>query len=236
MLISKFIAMDISFLGGFIASSVHVLTGPDHLAAVAPVTARKEKKHWLVGFFWGLGHLFGMLLLGGLFLAFKKIFPVDKIASTSESLVGYILIVLGVWVIFKLFKKQGQHSHKHIHINEKGETVIHEHNHSHPHEHHSMEGRKLSSEWMIFGIGTIHGFAGVTHLLILLPVLVMKNLSDSVLYLTGFALGTILSMTFFAFTIGIIRKNLKTSRLLHGFQLVMGVISIGVGIFWIWSN
>lgn len=228
--------MEISFLSGFIASSVHVLTGPDHLAAVAPVTARKEKKHWRVGFFWGLGHLFGMLLLGVLFLAFKEVFPVDKIASASESIVGYILILLGIWVIYKLSKKRGRHIHKHIHVNEKGETVIHEHSHSHPHEHDSLEGKKLASEWMIFGIGTIHGFAGVSHLLIMLPVLLMENLGDSVLYLSGFVLGTILSMTLFAMVIGLIRNNIKTDRLLHGFQLVMGVISIGVGVFWIWSN
>jgi len=226
--------MDISFISGFLASSVHVLTGPDHLAAVAPITAKEEKKHWKIGLFWGLGHLAGMVLLGGLFLFFKDYIPVKQIASVSESSVGFVLIFLGVWIIYKLIKKS-EHSHKHLHIIDE-KVVLHNHKHTHPHLHKEIKEKKKSSGWLIFGIGTLHGFAGVTHLLILLPVLLLEDFLDASLYLSGFALGTLLSMVLFSLTIGLVRNNLTTSRLLKNFQLGLAIISITVGVFWVMSN
>ncbi|MBK6962966.1 MAG: hypothetical protein IPH20_03270 [Bacteroidales bacterium] len=62
----------LTFLTGFIASIAHVVTGPDHLAAVTPLAIDSRKKSWIIGFSWGLGHTTGMLLIGLLFVLFKK--------------------------------------------------------------------------------------------------------------------------------------------------------------------
>ena len=60
---------------GIIAAMLHVISGPDHLAAVTPFAIESKKKAWKVGLFWGVGHLVGMLFIGVLFLLFKELIP-----------------------------------------------------------------------------------------------------------------------------------------------------------------
>ena len=81
--------MELSFpiFAGIIAAVLHVISGPDHLAAVIPFAIERKKKAWKVGLFWGIGHLTGMLFIGALFLAFKEMIPVEKISKHSEKLV-----------------------------------------------------------------------------------------------------------------------------------------------------
>jgi len=62
----------LTILTGFIASVAHVVTGPDHLAAVTPLAIDSRKKSWIVGLSWGLGHTLGMLLIGLLFVLFNS--------------------------------------------------------------------------------------------------------------------------------------------------------------------
>lgn len=95
----------IIFFTGFAAGSVHVLTGPDHLAAVAPLSLDSKKSNWLVGFKWGLGHSAGVILVGVLALLFRELIPIDLISSYSERFVGVILIGIGLWGIKKVFFK-----------------------------------------------------------------------------------------------------------------------------------
>jgi len=89
----------LQLLSGMIASALHVITGPDHLAAVTPLAIESKRKAWAIGVMWGLGHLLGMMLIGGLFLLFKDLIPVELISGRSEILVGIVLIVLGTWSI-----------------------------------------------------------------------------------------------------------------------------------------
>jgi hypothetical protein len=83
---------------GLIASMVHVLSGPDHLAAVTPFAIESKKKAWKVGLFWGFGHFLGMLSIGILFILFKEFIPLEAISEHSEFLVGIVLVALGCWV------------------------------------------------------------------------------------------------------------------------------------------
>ena len=73
--------MDITFplITGSLAAMLHVITGPDHLAAVTPFAIESKKKAWKVGVFWGIGHLFGMSLIGVLFILFEEFIPIEKI-------------------------------------------------------------------------------------------------------------------------------------------------------------
>ncbi|MEM1417659.1 MAG: hypothetical protein AAGH15_22365, partial [Myxococcota bacterium] len=67
--------------GGLAAGAVHVLTGPDHLAAVVPLAAqarqRGERRGFAVGVLWGLGHGLGVVLLGGLGALLRSAIDVD---------------------------------------------------------------------------------------------------------------------------------------------------------------
>ena len=44
-------------IAGIIASMLHVISGPDHLAAVMPFAIESKKKAWKIGLFWGFGHI-----------------------------------------------------------------------------------------------------------------------------------------------------------------------------------
>ena len=90
-------------LFGIIASTLHVVAGPDHLAAVGPLAVRAKSRSWLIGMSWGLGHVAGMLLLGLIFFFFKELFPIEFISENSERIVGLLLIIIGM-IYLRLIK------------------------------------------------------------------------------------------------------------------------------------
>jgi hypothetical protein len=52
-----------------LAGVLHTLTGPDHLAALAPLTiGRSRAQSTLLGGLWGCGHNTGQILFGMVFL------------------------------------------------------------------------------------------------------------------------------------------------------------------------
>ena len=52
-----------SILTGFVAGAVHVVSGADHLVAMAPTAFRKPRLALKSGLAWGVGHSAGVLLL-----------------------------------------------------------------------------------------------------------------------------------------------------------------------------
>ena len=84
-------------LGGFAAGLLHVVSGPDHLAAVAPLAADRDRPQWRAGLQWGLGHTAGVLLIGALLLSFRELLPIERISSAGERVVGVALLFVAVW-------------------------------------------------------------------------------------------------------------------------------------------
>jgi len=85
-------------------------------------------------------------------------------------------------------------------------------------------------------IGVIHGFAGFSHLFALLPSLALPTLMASVIYVTAFATGTILTMIIFAFILGLVafRSEVKQQQVfLKWFSLSGAILAIAIGILWI---
>ena len=228
----------IQFISGLIASSLHVLSGPDHLAAVTPLAIESKKKAWVVGVFWGIGHLLGMLLIGGLFMLFRDLIPVEKISMYSEQLVGIVLIGLGLWAILKVFLKPAK-SHKHPHYHTEPEPHVHIHSHQHHDEFiHDHAHKKLQRQTNItaLGIGTLHGFAGISHFLLILPTLALPSLYDAAMYLTGFGAGTVAAMAIYAFLLGWFSARTSKApghRIFNILRISGGVIAILVGIYWL---
>ena len=72
-----------SLTAGLLASMLHVLTGPDHLAAATPFALESERKAWKIGLLWGIGHLVGMMAIGVLFIIFKEFIPIESISNYS---------------------------------------------------------------------------------------------------------------------------------------------------------
>jgi nickel/cobalt exporter len=86
-----------AFLSGVLAGVLHVLSGPDHLAAVLPLAARAPERARGVGAVWGLGHGGGMLVWLVLALLFQRLLPIELISGCAEVLVGASLMLLGLW-------------------------------------------------------------------------------------------------------------------------------------------
>ena len=233
--------LDFPFLAGFLASVLHVVSGPDHLAAITPLAIEARKKVWRIGLFWGIGHLSGMVAIGLLFVLFRELIPVEAISEHSELLVGFVLLGVGAWAIFRIFQKSEKHKHPHVHGGE--EPYIHVHEHQHDlnelkHEHaHSKKVKQHS--WSSFFIGVLHGLAGVAHFLLLLPVLGFESQMESAFYIVGFALGTVTAMVLYAYLLGRLTKYSKQStnkNFMQSLRVFGALFAIVVGIFWIYNG
>lgn len=228
------------FFAGLIASILHVITGPDHLAAVMPFAVESKKRAWKIGLSWGIGHISGMLAIGILFTVFKGFIPVETISNHSEQLVGLVLIGIGFWAFYRLFKKHNEHKHLHVHV--ENNPLIHKHEHVHTtHQTHSHTHSKSlkQNNFSSFSIGFLHGLAGIAHFLLFLPVLGFKNQWDSIIYVGGFGVGIILAMTTFAILIGKISSLAKSGHndlFFNGIRLTGGVFAFAIGVFWIFKH
>ena len=229
--------MQFPVYAGIIAAIFHVITGPDHLAAVTPFAIESKKKAWKVGVFWGLGHLLGMSLIGVLFILFEEFIPIEKISEYSEQLVGFVLIFIGVWAFYQVFNKKSKHQHLHVH-SEKS-PVVHQHSHKHDQDkmHHHDHGKKIKHSYFTsFSVGVLHGLAGVAHFILFLPILGLDSTFAAVQYIIGFAIGTVVAMTTYAFVIGKITSLAKKEHnedFFKGVRLAGGFFAIIIGIYWI---
>lgn len=236
----------IQFITGLTAAAAHVLSGPDHLAAVTPLAIESRRKAWSIGLAWGAGHTLGILLIGILFLLFREVIPVERISEHSELLVGIMLIFIGAWAISKVFVKERSRRHSHLHTHAAGSDVyvhLHDHQHdnnsghntrkahSHDHARHHRQNLRAS-----LGVGIFHGLAGVSHLLAILPTLALPTKLDAALYLIGFGVGTLAAMMLFATILGFVSGKTsmagraKTYNLL---RIIGGAAAIVIGIWWI---
>jgi ABC-type nickel/cobalt efflux system permease component RcnA len=229
----------LTILTGLITGFSHVLSGPDHLAAVTPFSLNLRKKAWLIGFMWGLGHTIGAILIGVVFILFKELIPMDFITQNSEKIVGILLILIGLWALWRVLRNTppASHSHPHIHSNPLAFIHIHRHVHEADHQHlHDHPRSYRQSAFFALFIGIVHGLAGFSHLVAVLPSLALPGKAESIIYLSSFGAGTILTMIGFTGLLGLLAGRLEQSRqknLLRGASLAGGILAIAVGVFWL---
>ena len=229
---------------GLLASIIHVVAGPDHLAAVSPLALNAKFRPWLIGMSWGIGHVAGMLLIGLFFFFFRDLIPIDFISENSERIVGILLIVIGIWALVKVAgHRKPNHVHDHTHTTDHGNVYVHKHNHSHgetkKHTHAHELAKEKQSYWAAAGIGILHGFAGVSHIVSMLPALAFESNYQAILYLIGFGVGTILAMVIFSFLLGLLAKKASEKRKDTVFvviNVIAGISAIFVGIIWMWNT
>jgi len=72
---------------------IHVLTGPDHLTAIASITAGVHyKSAFCSGIGWGLGHSTGLFIVTIIFLAIDlNIDDLDHVGHYCEWIVGFLM-------------------------------------------------------------------------------------------------------------------------------------------------
>lgn len=165
---------------GLAAGLLHVFSGPDHLAAVAPLAADGTRARWMTGLQWGLGHTTGVLIIACLLLLLREQLPLDLISGYSERIVGAALIAVGGWGIRGAWVRRCG-----------GATV----------QRHAHVGAS-------FAMGALHGLAGSSHLFGVLPALAFATRADSMLYLAGFGAGAVTGMSAFTTAIGLLNRML----------------------------
>lgn len=216
-------------LTGLVAGFVHVLAGPDHLAAVAPLAVRHRFRSWILGLRWGIGHTGGVLIVGVGALLLRGILPIESMSAISERLVGVFLIGLGLWMLRKAFDKrihlhghdhQGQH-HSHFHLH--SDVASHSLPASHKHTHTAL------------AVGTLHGLAGSSHVLGILPALAIPSTILAAGYMVSFGIGTILGMVCFSSIIGWLSNHLAATNVAvyRGLTITSALAAIIVGGFWL---
>jgi hypothetical protein len=184
----------LSILGGFSAGLVHVVSGPDHLAAVGPLSIQPKQRACLTGVRWGLGHAGGVLAVGLASLFVREMLPVERISAWAEPLVGIVLVVIGLWGFGKALRTR-LHAHEHAH---DGEAHLHFHVHDHTSAHRPEAVASHAHTHAAFAVGVLHGIAGSSHFLGVLPALAFPTRFEAVSYLLAYGLGTIGAMASFS--------------------------------------
>jgi len=214
--------MLISVLTGFAAGAVHVVSGADHMVAMAPSAIRKPRLALMDGLAWGVGHSAGVLILSILGILAKDLINIELMSSYAEFLVGISLLIVGLLAI-RTSLKVNIHMHQHMH----GEEMPHKHFHF-----HSL-GNKFhrSHTHAATGLGVLHGFAGASHLVAIIPALALPLLG-ALVYLFAYLLGSVVAMG--CVVLGISFAANKANKMFYPFLMrLIGGLSIATGIFWL---
>lgn len=204
-----------SGLAGGVAGALHVVTGPDHLAAVAPLAVRSPARALGTGAAWGLGHAAGVLALGGVGAVVKSFIHIEALSAWAEAFVGIVLIGIGVWGFLQTRKPPGTATHGHE-------------------QHDHADGTRGHSHPAAFGVGMIHGAAGTGHLLGVLPSLALP-LPQAVAYLVSYGVAAVGAMSAFGFGLGLLGHRLRPKALLWLMRGAAG-FAVGLGIWWLISS
>jgi len=199
----------LSVLSGLVAGTIHVISGPDHLAAITPIALEDPRRAAGIGMRWGLGHGLGAVSLGVLGLLTRSLVDIDQVSAWAELGAGLTLLVIGAWALRRVFAARPQ-------TEADAQPQAREAAGSHPRA--------------ALLIGTIHGAAGTSHLLGVLPSLGLAR-GEAVAYLAAYLLAAVATMTGFGALMG---------RWAHAHRSALRATTIGasglailVGIVWI---
>lgn len=214
--------MQFVLLTGIAAGAVHVVSGADHLIAMAPASFTNPRNALKNALSWGLGHSSGIILLSVLTIFIKDFTQLTKLSYFAEFLVGLSLVIVGIMAIKNAY---GFNIHSHSHKHNEGFSHKHLHFHSFKLKKHKNHSHALTS------LGLLHGIAGGTHLLAVLPALALP-LKDAAVYLLAYLLGSVLIMNLFTCLISISTKNVG-QKFIKRLIAFAGGISFSMGLFWI---
>lgn len=231
--------MELSLIAlGFLAGMGHALE-PDHLAAVgAMATGRKSRRSLVLrGAAWGLGHTLTLLAICSAVILLGMVLT-GQTAALLESAVGFMLILLGADVLWRMRKARvhfhlhehfdgERHFHAHSHLGEQAPHDASRHEHSHPHRF----------PLKALAVGLVHGAAGSAGLL----TLTVASVGDpmlAVVYVLLFGIGSIAGMSALSFIaswpLGYAERFAK--RLHRALNVSLALFAFGLGVHSIYSN
>jgi len=141
------------------------------------------------------------------------------VSGYFESIVGVMLILLGIWTVNKL-RREKFHFHVHTH---DGNTHTHLHSHA--------EGPAHDHAHVPFSVGIVHGLAG-SGALVVLTMSTMANAIDGVLFIAFFGIGLIFAMSLIASALSLpsIFGGRVSSFIKPVFSAGAGLVSIVLGV------
>ena len=214
--------MLISVLTGFAAGAVHVVGGADHLVAMAPFSLRKPWPAMRAGLAWGAGHSAGVVVLALVAIAFKDLAHIEAMSAWAEFLVGVALLVVGVLAVRTAFGLE-LHSHEHHHDGDQP--------HQHLHLHVRGQSNHRRHAHAASGLGLLHGLAGASHLLAVIPALALPPLA-AVGYVVAYLCGSIGAMLAVVAVVSLLTFR-SGARLLPWLVGSTGALSILTGAIWL---
>ena len=217
---------------GVIAGAVHVVSGPDHLLALAPFSMQSTQPKVWIGLKWGLGHGVGIAVVGLVLLLLKTQIDVTQLSDFAEMLVGFLLIGIGVRA---LFTAKALVIHEHVHAHDASKPS-HQHSHIHLHLGETVHPHELSNTKHLHApmwIGLLHGIAGTGHLFGLVPALGLTPV-NAVVYLTAYVIASIATMIMFIMCLDVVVTR-AGKTLMPRLIRVAACAAILTGIFWLYS-
>lgn len=228
---------------GLAVGLIHVFSGPDHLSAIAPIACVEQRRVWIVGLRWGLGHSLGVVIVGLCAGIMAHWVAIEPFSASCEWLVGVMLLVIGTWGLWRMTRM--------TRIATKPFTTVADIAHTHAdgstHHHASHPAIAFNAPFTAsktsvstrhrlapYAIGILHGCAGGSHLVGILLMLAFPTIAGVMSYLVGFVAGSILAMCAFAAGIGwLATVRGVSSGFQRGFVAVTSCATIAVGCWWL---
>ena len=213
-------------LTGALAGLFHVLSGPDHLAAVAPLAVAGRRRGWLAGWTWGIGHASGVVVVAVLAVILRDLLPpIELISAWSERIVGGALVAVGIWAFRRSIRIEpaphahGALSHEHLHVS-AGPAWM----------------RRLGHAHASFYLGILHGVAGSSHFFGVVPALALPSRGAALIYIGAFGIGTVAAMTTFAAAVGAAGWRLRGGAFAQRVMMrAASVLALVVGGWWLFK-
>jgi ABC-type nickel/cobalt efflux system permease component RcnA len=220
------------FATAFVLGFVHAVD-VDHAVAVSAFVSTRPSLPLAArfGLRWAAGHSLTVLLAGGLLLALGvRLSPAFDV--WAERAVGVMLIAVGLWALrsarrihFHGPPSHGDHAHVHVHP-EAGPRHEHAHGPEHRGPRHHPRGIGL--------VGMVHGLAGTSGVLALLPVTLFDHRSLCAAYLALFSLGVVAGMVLFACVVAYAMTRAASVSVRWGRRIAQAVALTGVAVGLVW--
>lgn len=207
---------------GLFAGCLHTLSGPDHLAALAPLSiGRTRMESAAVGALWGCGHDAGQMIFGLLFLLLKDRLHIEVIRTWGTRVVGLTLLVIGAVGI-----REASEAPAPCAILENGECDIS------GYEEALVRPPAVKKKigFATFATGIVHGLQP-DALMMILPALALPSRLAGAAFLSMFLVGTVIAMGSYTVFIGSFSEALKDKvpRITEKLTWASSLIAIGLG-------
>uniref|UniRef100_A0A0A9DHX7 Urease accessory protein UreH-like transmembrane domain-containing protein n=1 Tax=Arundo donax TaxID=35708 RepID=A0A0A9DHX7_ARUDO len=210
---------------GFLAGCLHTLSGPDHLAALAPLSiGRSRVESAFVGALWGCGHDAGQVIFGLLFLSLKDRLHIEVIRTWSTRVVALTLLIIGALGI-----REATEVPTPCVALENGECDVGMMDHHHPME--ALPSGKKKINFATFATGIVHGLQP-DALMMVLPALALPSRVAGAAFLGMFLVGTVVSMGSYTVLIGSCTEALKerVPRITEKLTWAASLVAISMGL------